>query len=63
MVNHYSIQSMFRQKVRALALRSETQARDVFDLYFLIGSGNRFQLDKNTIIRHFLLKPSENWII
>lgn len=49
MANHYSIQSIFRQKVRALALRSETQSRDIFDLYFLIGSGNHFKLDKNTI--------------
>lgn len=49
MANHYSIQSMFSQKVRALALRSETQSRDIFDLYLLIGSGNHFKLDKPTI--------------
>lgn len=49
MVNHYSIQSMFRQKVRALALRKEPQSRDIFDLYLLIGSGHHFKLDKNTI--------------
>lgn len=49
MVNHYSMQSMFRQKVRALALRGETQSRDIFDLYLLIGSGNHFELDENTI--------------
>jgi hypothetical protein len=49
MANHYSIQSMFQQKVRALALRGETQSRDIFDLYLLIGSGNHFKLDKNTI--------------
>lgn len=48
MSNHYSIQSMFRQKVRALALRSETQSRDVFDLYLLIRSGNHFELDTRT---------------
>ena len=48
MTNHYAIQSMFRQKVRALALRVETQSRDIFDLYLLIGSGNHFELDKNT---------------
>ena len=48
MTNHYSIQSMFRQKVRALALRSETQSRDIFDLYLLISLGNHFELDKNT---------------
>lgn len=49
--NHYSIQSMFQQKVRALALRSETQSRDIFDLYLLISSGNHFELDKNTTAR------------
>ena len=48
MANHYSIQSMFRQKVRALALRGETQSRDIFDLYLLIGSGNHFELDEKT---------------
>lgn len=48
MSNHYVIQSMFKQKVRALALRSETQARDIFDLYFLLGSGDHFELDKKT---------------
>jgi hypothetical protein len=49
MVNHYSLQSMFRQKVRALAKRRETQSRDIFDLYLLIGSsGNLFELDKET---------------
>lgn len=49
MANHYSIQSMFRQKIRALALRGETQSRDIFDLYFLIGSGHHFKLDKSTL--------------
>lgn len=49
MANHYSIQSMFRQKIRALALRSETQSRDIFDLYFLIGSGHHFELDQNAM--------------
>lgn len=49
MANHYSIQSMFRQKIRALALRNETQSRDIFDLYFLIGLANHFSLDKKTM--------------
>ncbi len=49
MANHYSIQSMFRQKVCALALRGETQSRDIFDLYLLISSGNHFELDEKTI--------------
>ncbi len=49
MANHYSLQSMFQQKIRALALRNETQSRDIFDLYFLLSLGNRFELDNNTI--------------
>jgi hypothetical protein len=49
MANHYSIQSMFRQKIRALALRSTTQSRDIFDLYLLIGSGHHFELNQNAI--------------
>jgi len=49
MANHYSMEFMFRQKVTALALRGETQSRDIFDLYFLIGSGNHFELDEQTI--------------
>jgi hypothetical protein len=40
---------MLRQKIRALALRGETQSRDIFDLYLLISSGNHFELDDNTI--------------
>ncbi len=39
MANHYSMQSMYEQKILALALRNETQSRDIFDLYLLIGSG------------------------
>ena len=39
MVSHYGASAAFRQKVGALAGRRETQARDVFDLHHLIGSG------------------------
>lgn len=38
LVRHYSAATALEQKVRALALRSETQARDVFDLKLLIDS-------------------------
>lgn len=49
LANHYSIQTMYQQKILALALRKETQARDVFDLYLLIGSMNNLILnDKET---------------
>lgn len=41
-VSHYDITSAILQKVKALALRSVIQARDVFDLYIL-----NSQYDKN----------------
>lgn len=44
MVNHYSAASMYEQKIQALALRNQTQARDVFDLYLLIHSGSDLKL-------------------
>ena len=50
MVNHYSLQSMYEQKILALALRTETQSRDIFDLYLLINSGEQFNsLGKETL--------------
>ena len=39
MVMHYSKQSAFQQKIKALADRRETQARDIFDLYLLASQG------------------------
>lgn len=38
LARHYSAATAFEQKVLALALRSETQARDIFDLKLLIDS-------------------------
>lgn len=38
LVSHYSPESAFKQKVDAIISRSETQARDVFDLYLLLTS-------------------------
>ncbi|MBI2335822.1 MAG: nucleotidyl transferase AbiEii/AbiGii toxin family protein [Deltaproteobacteria bacterium] len=35
-VQHYSAETAFEQKIKALAGRTEVQARDVFDLYQLI---------------------------
>lgn len=36
-VQHYETHAAIKQKIAALALRSETQARDIFDLDLLIG--------------------------
>jgi len=43
LARHYSAETAFEQKVLALALRSETQARDIFDLKLLIDSKARPQ--------------------
>ena len=43
MANHYTIKAAFNQKINALINRTETQARDVFDLQLLIDSGASLQ--------------------
>jgi predicted nucleotidyltransferase component of viral defense system len=40
MLSHYSAQDALIQKVEALIYRSETQARDVFDIFHLLQSSN-----------------------
>jgi predicted nucleotidyltransferase component of viral defense system len=39
MLSHYGPEAALRQKVGALAHRTETQARDIFDLHHLISGG------------------------
>lgn len=39
LTNHYILQAAFNQKVSALIHRTETQARDIFDLKLLISQG------------------------
>jgi predicted nucleotidyltransferase component of viral defense system len=39
LANHYTKEAAFKQKISALALRNETQARDLFDLYHLLRIG------------------------
>jgi predicted nucleotidyltransferase component of viral defense system len=39
LVQHYTAQAAFAQKIAALALRSQTQARDIFDLKLLLDAG------------------------
>ena len=39
LVHHYGVAAAFAQKISALALRSETQARDIFDLKLLADAG------------------------
>jgi len=38
LISHYSAESAFQQKINAVLSRSETQARDIFDLYILLTS-------------------------
>lgn len=42
-VQHYSVHTAFAQKVSALALRKQVQARDVFDLKLLLDAGGAEQ--------------------
>ncbi len=56
--NHYSINTMYNQKILALANRTETQARDVFDLYWLILS-KRNEL-KNTETKKVISCAQDN---
>jgi predicted nucleotidyltransferase component of viral defense system len=39
MLNHYSLEIAYIQKINALASRSQTQARDIFDLHLLLTRG------------------------
>src|SRR3990167_1413048 len=51
-LSHYRLTDAITQKVLALAHRSLTQARDIFDLYFLLHLGKpklSFALKKNTL--------------
>lgn len=41
LVQHYTMSAAFAQKIEALALRNETQARDLFDLKLLVDAGAR----------------------
>lgn len=53
-LSHYGLVDAIMQKVLALANRSLTQARDIFDLYFLLHIGNPkllLSLKKNTLIQ------------
>jgi predicted nucleotidyltransferase component of viral defense system len=43
LLNHYSIQAAFTQKIDALLNRNETQARDVFDLKLLLNCGAKIE--------------------
>jgi predicted nucleotidyltransferase component of viral defense system len=40
MLNHYTAEKAIEQKINALIFRSQTQARDIFDLYLLLGQKN-----------------------
>lgn len=52
MSNHYSIQDMYDQKILALALRSQVQSRDIFDLYLLINSGVKVNSVSPQVVEH-----------
>lgn len=49
--NHYDINGMYEQKILALAHRSQTQARDVFDLYFLDTLGKNLKITNQEVLK------------
>lgn len=50
--NHYTRQSALVQKLKAVAYRTETQSRDIFDLFFLIQKGTDLLTDKSRPLTH-----------
>ena len=58
MASHYPMEIAYRQKVRALADRTLSQARDVFDLNWLINSGVNTKLPDE--LTKASLKAQEN---
>jgi predicted nucleotidyltransferase component of viral defense system len=55
LVNHYSAEGAFRQKINAMSFRGVPQARDIFDLYFLLATSGEAvassleKMDKNVL--------------
>ena len=49
--NHYAAEAAYRQKVNALATRTQVQARDVFDLHHLSGYGAPRDLPPQLVIQ------------
>ena len=60
LVAHYDIQSAIMQKIRALAMRSVIQARDIFDLYILSSQFKPIKTEKVKIKGAKLTKAYEN---
>lgn len=52
MLNHYPAEKAYEQKLKALIFRSQTQARDIFDLYLLINTGTPPHVVDPQIIAH-----------
>lgn len=60
LVPHYSVDSVISQKVDALAKRTITQARDVFDIYILISQIESIDKKKIKIDENIIKKAIEN---
>ncbi len=50
-IPHYGPEVVFKQKIRALASRSETQARDIWDLFHLINAYGVKEVDSEYLTR------------
>ncbi len=59
-IPHYPAQAAFAQKIKALAERSETQARDIFDLFLLSTFIDKNTLAQNKILSHDLCRKAQD---
>jgi predicted nucleotidyltransferase component of viral defense system len=50
-VSHYGPKIAFQQKIHALAMRTETQARDIWDLFHLINAYGITDVDKMYLVQ------------
>jgi predicted nucleotidyltransferase component of viral defense system len=57
--SHYSLEQALMQKIWALILRTETQARDVFDIFHLLSIGAKIKKAPSEMQEH-LKKAEEN---
>jgi len=59
MINHYSNIAALQQKIKALASRSQIQARDIFDIYMLLATQGKI-MTSDSKIHDFFAKAQEN---
>ena len=63
LVSHYSLETAYVQKVKALATRREIEARDLFDLHLLLDAGTRSEVVNKRLSAHLPKARSNAWTI